>query len=374
VRSGVLFVVMAGLLAALAVAIPALGAPGDAPDTVIDSGPSGPTREASPTFAYHSTLPESTFECSVDNGSPAFGPCPAQPLAALADGAYTFRVRAISGESIPDPSPASRDFRVDTTPPDTILDSAPSGETTATELSFSFHSTEPGSTFECSTDTGTPAFRPCVNIGDTLADGAYVYRVRAIDPAGNVDPSPATQEFTVVEPPPVYATSINVEPASGSVKVREPGHRKFVALHSQKHLKIGSTIDASAGNLHLITEKKKGGPLQVADFHSGVFKVTQPGNGKPITVLGLVSDLACGAKGSASTSGGKGNGLWGSGHGHYRTVGKNGSATVRGTIWFVADLCEGTLFKVSRGIVVVRDFALGKTLDLPKGSQYLAAP
>ena len=158
------------------------------------------------------------------------------------------------------------------------------------------------------------------------------------------------------------------------MKVGGTGERKFVVIHSAEHLKIGSTIDASGGNLHLITEKSKGGPLQVADFHSGIFKVTQPGGGKPITVLGLVSDLACGATGSASTSRAKGNGLWGSGHGHYRTVGNHGSATVRGTIWFVADLCEGTLFKVSRGVVVVRDFAQDTTVTLRKGSQYLAAP
>ncbi len=173
---------LAALLAAGVVAIPALGAPGDAPDTVIDFSPSGLTREASPAFSYHSTLSGSTFECSVDTGTPAFGPC-VQPTAPLADGSYTFRVRAVSGESIPDPTPATREFRVDTTPPDTIIDSAPS-ETTATELSFSFHSTEPESTFECSTDTGTPAFRPCVSVGSTLADGTYIYRVRAIDPAG----------------------------------------------------------------------------------------------------------------------------------------------------------------------------------------------
>ena len=352
---------LAALLAAGVVAIPALGAPGDAPDTVIDSGPSGLTREASPAFSYHSTLSGSTFECSVDTGTPAFGPC-VQPTAPLADGSYTFRVRAVSGESIPDPTPATREFRVDTTPPDTIIDSAPSGETTATELSFSFHSTEPESTFECSTDTGTPAFRPCVSVGSTLADGTYIYRVRAIDPAGNVDPTPATQAFTVVEPPPVYATSINVDPISGSVKVREPGRRKFVVISSETHLKIGSTIDASAGNLHLITEKRAGGPVQSADFHSGVFKVTQPGKGKPVTVLDLVSELACSAKQSASASGAKGNGLWGSGHGHYRTVGNHGSATVRGTIWFTADLCEGTLFKVSRGVVLVRDFTENKTI------------
>ena len=40
-----------------------------APDTVIDTGPSGATNNASPSFTFHSTEAGSTFECSLDGGA-----------------------------------------------------------------------------------------------------------------------------------------------------------------------------------------------------------------------------------------------------------------------------------------------------------------
>ena len=94
------------------------------------------------------------------------------------------------------------------TPPDTIIDSAAHGTTSDTTPSFAFHSTEAGSTFECSIDTGTASFGPCSGPGAThtpaspLADGAYTFRVRATDSDGtpNTDPSPATETFTVRHP------------------------------------------------------------------------------------------------------------------------------------------------------------------------------
>ena len=95
-------------------------------------------------------------------------------------------------------------------PPDAIIDSAAHGTTSDSTPSFAFHSTEAGSTFECSIDTGTPSFGTCSGPGEThtpastLADGAYTFRVRAIDSDGtaDTDPSPATEAFTVETPVP----------------------------------------------------------------------------------------------------------------------------------------------------------------------------
>ena len=64
--------------------------------------------------------------------------------------------------------------------------------------------------------------------------------------------------------------------------------------------------------------------------------------------------------------------LWGSGKGKFRTNGKYSSATVRGTIWLVEDRCEGTLTKVTRGTVSVRDFKRKKTVTVKAGHSYLA--
>ncbi len=85
----------------------------------------------------------------------------------------------------------------DNTPPGTVIDSGPSGTTTDSTPTFGFHSTETGSTFQCAIDAGS--FVSCASPHTTapLADGAHTFRVRAIDPAGNVDPTPATRSFTV---------------------------------------------------------------------------------------------------------------------------------------------------------------------------------
>jgi hypothetical protein len=82
------------------------------PQTTIDSGPSGTTHDPTPTFAFHSSLADSTFQCKVDAG--AYGNCASpKTLAHLADGSHTFQVRAISN-GLTDPTPAARSFTVNT--------------------------------------------------------------------------------------------------------------------------------------------------------------------------------------------------------------------------------------------------------------------
>ena len=49
--------------------------------------------------------------------------------------------------------------------------------------------------------------------------------------------------------------------------------------------------------------------------------------------------------------------LWGDGKGKFRTQGEFSSATVRGTRWLTEDRCNGTLTRVTKGRVAVRDFA-----------------
>jgi Ca2+-binding RTX toxin-like protein len=80
-----------------------------APDTFIDSGPSGLTNDTTPTFTFHADEP-ATFECSL--GGP-FTPCSSgDSFGPLANGSYTFSVRAIDLASNVDPSPATRSFEI----------------------------------------------------------------------------------------------------------------------------------------------------------------------------------------------------------------------------------------------------------------------
>ena len=64
--------------------------------------------------------------------------------------------------------------------------------------------------------------------------------------------------------------------------------------------------------------------------------------------------------------------LWGSGKGKFRTSGKYASATVRGTVWLTQDECDGTLIRVKRGTVQVRDLTRHKTVTVKAGHSYLA--
>ena len=86
-----------------------------APAVQVDSGPEGLTNDNTPTFAF-SSEPGAGFECSIDQGTADFGPCSAAgshtPAEPLADGEYTFRVRA--SDAATNQAVATRSFEVDT--------------------------------------------------------------------------------------------------------------------------------------------------------------------------------------------------------------------------------------------------------------------
>ncbi len=168
------------------------------PNAAMESGPAGPTPDATPTFTYSSADPTAEFECRID--TQAFAPCGTSgftPSTPLADGAHTFDVRAVDPAGNRDGTVASRSFRVDTVAPVTTIGTGPSGPVSDSTPTFTFSSNEPGSSFECSLDggefsgCGTPQSAP------PLDDGAHTFRVRATDAAGNTEVSAAERSFTV---------------------------------------------------------------------------------------------------------------------------------------------------------------------------------
>ena len=64
--------------------------------------------------------------------------------------------------------------------------------------------------------------------------------------------------------------------------------------------------------------------------------------------------------------------LSGNANGRFRTRGRHSAATVRGTIWVTADRCDGTLTRVKRGRVAVRDLRRRRTVVVRAGKSYLA--
>ncbi len=86
----------------------------------------------------------------------------------------------------------------DASPPDTrIGDSSPSGTVTTSRAVFEFSSSEAGSRFECRLDGGV--YLGCTSPYELLdvGDGQHTFEVRAIDAAGNADPTPAARTWTV---------------------------------------------------------------------------------------------------------------------------------------------------------------------------------
>jgi hypothetical protein len=283
------------------------------PQTTIDSGPAGPTNDATPSFAFSSSEPGSTFQCRID--SEGFAACSSPyTSASLAEGSHAFEVRATDAAANTDLTPASRSFTVDTgvpasqasspatasaapiavaytasdagsglasvelwvdppgaggyskaatdgspagsdsfaysaaagdgtysfytraldqagnyeaapasadsitaldtSPPQTSIESGPSGLTADPSPSFAFSSSEPGSTFQCRIDS--EGFAACASphsSGAALGDGAHKFEVRAEDAVGNTDPTPASRSFTVDTTAPV---SLAASPASAS--------------------------------------------------------------------------------------------------------------------------------------------------------------
>jgi hypothetical protein len=173
------------------------------PQTTIDAGPDGSTNDATPTFSFGPAEPGGSFQCRI--GTPAapgtFAPCGSPYTApSLADGdLHRFEVRAIDAVGAIDATPASRLFSVDTVAQQTAIDAGPEGLVDVATATFAFSSDEAG-TFECGLAPG--AFLPCNSPHTTspLADGPWVFEVRAVDPAGNADPSPASRSITVRSP------------------------------------------------------------------------------------------------------------------------------------------------------------------------------
>jgi hypothetical protein len=85
----------------------------------------------------------------------------------------------------------------DTTPPDTVIDSGPSGTVGVSTASFGFHATEAGSSFSCRLDGGAAASCTSPKTYSGLADGSHTFSVTATDTAGNADPTPATRSWTI---------------------------------------------------------------------------------------------------------------------------------------------------------------------------------
>jgi len=95
-----------------------------------------------------------------------------------------------------DATPDTFTWYVDLTPPETQIDTHPAALTNSASATFTFSGTDDHSatvSFECKLD-GAVSFSSCTSpkTYTGLADGSHTFQVRAVDAAGNVDPTPAS--------------------------------------------------------------------------------------------------------------------------------------------------------------------------------------
>jgi hypothetical protein len=180
-------------------------------------------------------------------------------------------------------------------------------------------------------------------------------------------------------PPPVPGKAVNVNVVSGTVLVKVPGG-KFVPLTNATQIPVGSRLDTTKGRVKLTSAATKAGKTQASDFYDGTFQIKQSVPKTPgalttdVVLKGQASRASCSLRSVSKKKGPKTvlGKLWGNGKGKFRTSGKYASATVRGTIWLTQDECDGTLIRVKRGTVQVRDLKRHKTITVKAGHSYLA--
>jgi large repetitive protein len=118
-------------------------------------------------------------------------------VSGLADGAHAFTAVATDAAGNASSLSSPRTVVVDTTFPDTSIETGPSNPTTATDATFEFAANEPGAAFQCRLDGGAWATCSSPETRGTLAEGAHAFEVRAIDAVGNTDASPAMWTWSV---------------------------------------------------------------------------------------------------------------------------------------------------------------------------------
>jgi hypothetical protein len=212
--------------------------PPSPPTAVIDTKPPGATSSTSASFTFHSNPAGAEFECRLDvqpfaacNSGSASYPGP------LSEASHTFEVRALNANGTG--APASYTWTVDLTPPAASITSHPADPSPGASASFRYSSNEAGSKFECRLNPVEGGFSPCntqPKVYTMLADGEYEFEVRAIDLAGNVQPSPTAFHWTVdnsladTTPPETTIVSKPPDPSDSSIasftyESNEPGSR-----------------------------------------------------------------------------------------------------------------------------------------------------
>jgi len=144
-----------------------------------------------------SAAERSTFSCRLDGG--AWSACTSPwAIRRLPDGDHLAEVQATDEAGNVEFVPATYAWSIDTSTPDTRIDSGPQGAVASTSARFVFSSDAIGvASFTCALDLALHS--PCTSPLDLsdLAQGPHMFTVRATSAAGVPDPTPAVRSWVV---------------------------------------------------------------------------------------------------------------------------------------------------------------------------------
>jgi len=188
----------------------------------------------------------------------------------------------------------------------------------------------------------------------------------------------------VLEDNPSLGSRVAVQPGPTTLGLQLPAAHRLVPLLDHVNIPVGSLIDTTAGEARLTSSISRT-RRQSGRFSGALFQVLQARAARRgLTELRLRGASFDGCRSAARAaprsrtaqrrrlSNRVVRALEGNARGRFRTRGRHSSATVRGTRWSVADRCDGTLTRVRRGKVAVRDFRRRRTIVLRAGKNYLA--
>ncbi len=185
------------------------------PSTDVTSKPPPLTNSTTATFAFSSPDPTAKFRCSLNGAAPL--PCTSPVIyTGLSDGTRMLLIQAVDPAGNVDTLATPITWTVDTTPPDTAL-AYPANLVASDVAVFTFTSTEAGSTFQCSFRNAPFTTCSSPDVVSVPGSGTQEFKVRAIDPAGNVDPTPAAHGWTSdLTPPKRPKVTIFATPTAGA--------------------------------------------------------------------------------------------------------------------------------------------------------------
>jgi hypothetical protein len=203
-------------------AIPAYVMTRDTTHIYNQNAPADGSRFDLPPEAFQLTM--SGFDTTKDLSASAIDPLTntATPVSIVSRTGGTIVIQADLTDSpriivIDETGSSSNPAPADTTPPETLITVYPTGSRERTEATFSFAANENGSTFECKLDGGS--FSACTSPKTYTAvpAGTHTFSVRAIDAAGNVDPTPEVHTFTFTAPAGTPPPTTTTNPKLGDI-------------------------------------------------------------------------------------------------------------------------------------------------------------